>query len=267
MTDPETHYKPLVTVQLMCCETDFQYVPRAVKSIKSQDLPLDLIELQIVHDGPPGEEASEVLEEVADSLTPFHYAVVVWSDSASGYYTVPRNQAFPHTKGLYLTFMDADNEMKPPHLSGLLEALRGSKCDFAYTRRHYVFDEGVVNKTCASGPSALVPWTRESARRLESGPANNFVDTGDIMVARSVLFELADSMGSIWNSSCRKFGDWDLVCRMSQAGFTGLAVDQVTNIYHWTGKNISTERYLSDLVALPVELYERAKAEGKIVEN
>ena len=263
----ESRYKPLVTVQLMTCNGDYALAPRAIKSIAEQDLDPGLMELQIVYDGPPEEGASDVLEAATADL--LFTADFFCSDQATGYYTVPRNRALPMAHGIYINFMDADNEMAPSHLSGLLAALRQPHPEsgwpaFVYSRREYIKDEGLVNDRLPEGPSPLVNWTQKNVSRLMQAPQSNFVDTGDMLLPIGLLYELAERTGVVWNSECRRFGDWDLVKRMADCGFRGQAVDQVTNIYHWTGKNLQVTRTQeSEIRAVPIELFEKAVAEGK----
>jgi glycosyltransferase involved in cell wall biosynthesis len=115
------------------------------------------------------------------------------------------------------------------------------------------------------GPSPLVLWTQENLSRLVQSPQNNFVDTGDFIIGRSTLYELAERTGYVWHPDIRRFGDWELVKRMALVGFRGKAIDAMTHRYHWTGKNVSTNS-LSDFVAIPEDVYESMKAEGKILE-
>ncbi len=273
----ETRVKPLVTVQLMVCSGDVHLAPRAIRSVMAQDLPHDLVELQIVHDGPASEVAQEVLEEAAKDA---EFEVNFFAtEYASGYYTGPRNRALPYAKGLYLVFMDADNEMAPQHLSALLAAIRSPDPElgwvhFAYTRREYVLDEGAAPKVdgqaLPTGPSPLVPWEGTALQNLMQSPMANFVDTGDMIVARSTLYELAEVTGCVWNSELRRFGDWDLVMRMAGCGLTGRAVDQASNIYHWTGSNLQTTRradFQQPVIAVPLDLYEDAIERGDYKED
>ena len=269
--------RPLVTVQLMTHPGHAQWIKRAVDSLRNQDLPPHLFDLQIVHDGPfTTEEAleansEEAIEEACHEV-PFPVYVFATPDK-SGYYTYPRNQAIPHIQGYYIVHMDADNEFLPNHLSGLLEAMRTPDGDsglphFAYTRRHYsraplCTREDIPYDT----DSTKIEWTEFTKKQLCSSPQHNFIDTGDFMTTKSALYYLATKTGTIWNQDARRFGDWDLMARFAMINLRGRALDQVSHIYWWTGENVQLTRAVKDedkVIALPSDLYERFVAEGKI---
>ena len=259
---------PLVTVQLMSCSKDVHLVPRAIASVVAQDLdPID-IQLQVLFDGTPTPEEEKSIAEVC-SKVPF-MAELLYEGKASGYYCVARNKALLRVFGFYVAHMDADNEWTPTHLSGLLKAIRVPTEEgwphFVYSRRNYVSDVE-DGKERVSGPSALIQWNKETCGKLRLAPQNNFVDTGDFLIGRSALYELAARTGCVWNTDMRRFGDWDLVCRLAQAGIRGRAVNQITHLYHWTGDNLQTTRKLSQFVSIPEDIYTRMKREGKIVDN
>jgi hypothetical protein len=227
------------------------------------------MELQIVHDGPITEEEQPYFDEIAGCLP----IINVFEDpEKNGYYCCARNRAFPHAWGFYIAHMDADNEWRPNHLTGLLEAIRIPTDQgwphFVYSRREYVRDEG-ASENMPVGKSPLVPWTQESRIRLDIEPTNNFIDTGDFLIGKGTLVELAERTGIIWNSELRRFADWDIVNRLSKAGFRGKPVDQITHIYHWTGRNLQTTRPLQgqDTVMMPADQYEILKRTGAIVDG
>ena len=210
-----------------------------------------------------------VINDAFKEFKDFWRVMFVGGDEKNGYYCVARNRALPDLRGFYVAHMDADNEFAPNHLSGLLAAIRIPHPDqglphFVYSRREYIHDKG-ADENLPTGPSPLVPWTQENIQRLQASPQGNFVDTGDFLVGKSALYRLAEKTGYVWNSGVRRFGDWDLVARMANTGFKGMAVDQVTNLYHWTGSNLQTTRkHVSDIDFIPVKSYERLKREGLI---
>lgn len=231
-------------------------------------MPKDQLELQIVHDGPVDEAGELVLEElnkVIDIPT-----TLFATPEAYGYYCAPRNQATLHLKGYYVVHMDADNEWLPGHLSGLLQALRTPDGDlgyphFAYTRREYV--EDIPGCGPGTGPSPLVEWDKAAKKRLIQSPQGNFIDTGDFMVSRSVLYWIANQTGCIWNQDQRRFADWEIVCRgFVGCGLRGKAVDQVTHVYHWTGENIQLTRSAdgAQTIAIPEYIYQQYLNKGLI---
>lgn len=265
-----TDYAPLVTVALVAHSGDAEFLGRAAKSLRAQTLPPTLMETVLTFDGPLDEVSSSYVE---DAFKGCKFPVrVFWSDEKSGYYTLPRNRAFPMLRGHYVVHMDADNEFAPEHLWTLLDAIRNPGegdegwAHFAYTRRRYINDSISNGKlSLPDGPSPFVPWTAENVENLVKSPNNNFVDTGDFIIGRAVLYELAERTGYVWHPDLRRFADWELVKRLAVCGFRGKAVDAVTHIYYWTGKNVSTTS-LSDFVALPEHIYEQMKSKGEIKE-
>lgn len=272
---PEQNYSdsPLVTVNLACYSGDTELLPRAVASLMTQDLPHEQIQVLPIFDGDPTPEEEEAI--VATFVdTDFHSTFLIGTGRKTGYYCLGRNQAieYPYNFGHYQANLDADNEYAPNHLSGLLEAIRIPHPEdgwphFVYSRREYIFDEGITpGGDLPDKPSILVEWTEENAQRLLLGPKANFIDTGDFLIGKGALYELSERTGCIWNPNLRRFGDWDLVKRMFEAGLRGRAVDQITNYYHWTGRNLQTERSLSEFTAIPADMYEVMKQKGMIRE-
>jgi glycosyltransferase involved in cell wall biosynthesis len=257
---------PLVSIIICVYDGDAQFLKRAIDSLVRQTLPKEEMELLITYDGEPSQTGNNYLEDACKGV-PFPVRAI-YSRDKIGYYTIPRNRALPLARGLYIYNMDADNEAAPEHLELLLDAIRTPHeaegwPHFVYSRRFYIKDEG-VRTALPEGPSPLVEWEEKNINALVQGPRFNFVDTGDMLIPRSVLYELAERTGFVWNPEVRRFADWELVKRMAQCGFRGLAVDSLTNRYHWTGTNVSTSRAGEDFFAIPAELYERLKAEGKV---
>lgn len=256
---------PLVTVSLMAHEGDAKYLPRSVGSLKAQTLPPTEMEVIVTFDGEPSDQA---MAYITDAAAGAKFPVrLFYETEKSGYYTAPRNRTMPTLRGLYVVHMDADNEFLPEHLQTLLTAIRtpddeSGWAHFAYTRRRYVRDDD-AKVGLPEGPSPLREWNADNVAALRRGPLKNFVDTGDFIVGRSVLYELAERTGFVWNSELRRFGDWDLVKRMAECGFRGKAVNAITHTYHWHGGNVSTAN-MSEFVAIPQDIYERLKEEGKV---
>ncbi len=244
---------------------------RALDSIRAQELNPSLWHLVIVSDGElEAADAAELKELCADF--PVHVTDHQLK-AATGYYTVPTNAAITfQTRAPYLAFMDADNEIEPNHLSGLLRAMRTPGPDwlphFAYTRIKYVRDaDAPDDERKQEGESPLVPWTAQTAAMLTLGPRFNFIDSGSLMIARSALYWLAEATGQMWNPDVNRFGDWDIAARMASIGFRGRPVDQLSNVYHWHGNNLQGNRPPVGLEMISEELYEQLKAQGKLSER
>lgn len=267
---------PWITVMIACHDGDVALLPRAIESLCKQDLAKDQIHVLIAYDGPPSDEAVAILETLPPIATEtgFYggaFELAAWA-TKTGYYTAPRNRALQFAHGLYLSTMDADNEFAPAHLSGLLAAIRWPDPKdgwphFVYSRREYVKDEDCDRDKVPLGPSPFVEWNKDTASALVQGPMRNFVDTGDMLISIGALYHLSNMTGVVWDPNVRRFGDWDLVQRIARAGMRGRAVDQITNIYHWTGKNLQLTRHLSEVDIIPSSIYEKLKEQGFLRED
>lgn len=259
---------PLVSTVVVTHPGDWHLLPRALRSLNGQ-LPRGEHEVIVMNDGPEDEAFFGMESDIQAIAKDWDFSLeLVATKEHSGYYCVARNRSMELVRGHYIAHMDADNEFGEGHLRSLLFALRvphpaAGWPHFAYTRRTYVHDEGAED-TGFSGPSTLRTWSQENVHALLQGPGNNFIDTGDLMVPKSVLFYVAELTGFVWNTNCRRYGDYDLVTRLAGCGLRGLAVDRATNIYHWTGKNLQLTRQLSDIMVIPADVYDKLKAEGKM---
>jgi glycosyltransferase involved in cell wall biosynthesis len=258
---------PLVTVILRTHDAYVDFIERSLGSVYRQDLLPTLYEVIIAHDGEPSAEFVDKVDELGRQCPTA--ARMLWPERKYGYYAMSSNLATINAYGHYIAYLDADNEWKSNHLSTLLDALRTPDPEtgwphFAYTRREYIRDDGAP-ENLPTGPSMLVPWIPETISHLKQSPMNNFVDSSDFMVAKSVLYELAERTGKIWDESRRRFGDWDLVCRFAQCGFRGIALDQLSHIYHWHAGNIQHTRGDTDpVIPIPLEQFEGLRDAGLI---
>jgi len=247
---------PLVTAIIRTHEGDAPLcATRAIPSVLAQDLSADHLQIIVVSDGQLSAPLEALLATaLEDSRFP---AVLLSGDKKYGYYCAPSNFATIEARGHYIAYLDADNEWRSHHLSTLLDAIRtpiGNEGwpHFVYSRRTYVSDPGAPDGL-PDGDSPLVEWTGRSVDRLLRGPLYNFVDSSDFLISKSALYWLADKTGQMWNTNVRRFGDWELVARMAGIGFRARAVDTVSHIYHWTGKNLQLTRKpgSSDVVMQP----------------
>jgi hypothetical protein len=265
---------PLVTVLVVTHSGDCHLLGRALDSLCEQDMRLSEIEILIYFDGAPSDKDQKSLEPVLTDprLSSFYNCQIIYGEEKNGYYCVGRNRITPLAQGFYISNMDADNEFAPNHLSGLAQAMRVPQekgfPHFAYTRRKYIVDPGVEGAPTPDDlVSPLTPWVTETISHMMETPNNNFIDTGDFMVSKAALYRLADNTGCIWNSQCRRFADWDLICRFALSGFRGQPVDQITNLYHWTGVNVQMTSGKDDLVCMDSDVYAKMVEDGLIKED
>lgn len=228
---------PLVTAQVMACKADWHYLRRSLASVAAQTVEC---EVQVMFDGEPPEELERDLTD-----NPIVDCLLLGTEREYGYYTMPRNVGTMFVRSPYVAFLDADNEWEKDHLEKLLQAIRVPDPvqgwpAFVYSRIRYVRDEGAP-EDCPAGDGAHVPWEHYAGKLLE-GPMSNFVDSSSMLWSKGALYRLAELSGTMWNPQCRRFGDWDLVKRAYECGLRGRAVDNLSNVYHWTGKNVQLTR-------------------------
>ena len=87
--------------------------------------------------------------------------------------------------------------------------------------------------------------------RLATSPSLNYIDGGDALIARGAFWWVYEHCQMMWNEMFRRFGDWELFCRMANLDkLVGAvpprfkAVDFVVSIYWWHGKNLQITRPL-----------------------
>jgi len=231
------------------------------------------MEVWVIHDGPLGSfdeegefsaldpacaETAQVYEEYAEKFDAAgidFYATA--TDEHTGYYTYPRNVATENSRGSYIANLDDDNEWLPDALSSLLAAMEEGESwpDLVYGRRRYVLDEGCPDKfgemelAKLAGDSIFTPWDALAQVRIAGNkPMYNFIDSSDFLVSKGALYRLGLKMGHIWDETKRRFGDFYLVSDGLLAGeWKFKALDQVVQIYHLTGDNVSLTRPLTEL--------------------
>jgi len=244
-------------------------LPRALESLKAQVFD-NTWEIIVVNDGPASKEIVDIVRGFCDQEgtddgdlfvlndgTKIPFTFLDAGDEPSGYQCYPKNQGIYVSRGEFVCFLDYDNEFTPNHLQVLFDAIHEGKVwpDFAYGRRKYVIafkDEGEAEATVKlpegheitlnERESPYMEWNQENLQHLAQ-PMTNFIDTSDFMIARGALWRTSLATGMLWNESKRRFGDWEFIARMVFfAGIRGKAVDEVVQVYHWTGDNMQLTR-------------------------
>ena len=145
-----------------------------------------------------------------------------------------RNSGIAWTSEPYLFMLDADNRIKPPCLSRLIEALETSGAAFAYPQLH-VFGE-------TEGVGLADVW---DIRRLRAG---NYIDAmallrRDALVAAGGYATLANEYG--WE-------DYDLWCRLAELNHDGVFLPEILGEYRVQSSSMlraKTAKYLRPLTA------------------
>jgi hypothetical protein len=237
------------------------FVGRAFQSILNQDLPLSFLQIIISNDGPLGKEEEDFFQDLL-SNTPIP-AWLMGTEEASGYFCFPSNIHYPYASAPYVSYLDADNEYSPSHLSSLLTSIRQHHPvvgwpHFTYSRINYI-RAPEAKPNLPDGPGPFIPWTPSSIQKLLTHPLNNFIDSSSFLISRGSLQHLLLTTGRVWNQDKRRFGDWELFTRLIRAGARGIAVDNPSLVYHWHGRNIQTTRSVdsSSVIMVPGEVLDK----------
>jgi glycosyltransferase involved in cell wall biosynthesis len=245
---------------------------RALTSVAAQVFN-ETWELLLVVDGLPSQEIQDIVKKFTDAEGSDEGDLFILAngtkiplnffgagDEPSGYQCYPKNQGITLSKGEFICFLDHDNEFTPNHLQVLWDTIHEGNVwpDFAYGRRHYVIDFSEDEEVEIELPegqkiklqdreSPYVEWNQENIQMLGQ-PMTNFIDTSDFMISKGALWNTYLATGMMWNEGKRRFGDWELIARMVfYAGIRGKGVDEIVQIYHWTGDNMQLTRPLNEV--------------------
>ena len=179
---------------------------RAVDSIKNQTY--QDLEIIIVDD------ASSLSIPIIQGTT------YVRLDKNSGFHARPRNVGIKLARGKYIAYLDDDDEYLPKHIELLVNAIESGDYDFSYGRRQYCNEQGSIHQ------SALFTWQPDRA----CDPF--WLGTCDILHTKKII----EKVGG-WDESIRRYGDFDLGCRLGRFGARGIGVDEIiTNCYSDTNQ-------------------------------
>lgn len=129
----EAERKVKISVLMSVFNTEIELIKRAIDSVLSQDF--QDFELIIIDDGSQAEMHIQLLEYVEN----IQHEVIYIRHTNRGQ-SLSINRGIRNSKGEYITILDADDEMKPNHLSACLSEL-GAYDLMASTTETIVNDE------------------------------------------------------------------------------------------------------------------------------
>lgn len=129
----EAERKVKISVLMSVFNTEIELIKRAINSVLSQDF--QDFELIIIDDGSQAEMHIQLLEYVEN----IQHEVIYIRHTNRGQ-SLSINRGIRNSKGEYITILDADDEMKPNHLSACLSEL-GAYDLMASTTETIVNDE------------------------------------------------------------------------------------------------------------------------------
>jgi glycosyltransferase involved in cell wall biosynthesis len=147
-----------------------------------------------------------------------------------------RNSGIAWSSEPYLFMLDADNRLRPPALSRLLEALQCSGAAFAYSQLCWFGEEDGIGIADVWEPERLA--------------INNYIDAM-ALIRRDALLSvggyavLADDHG---------LEDYDLWCRFAELGLDGVFVPELICEYRVHAASMVRTRSIPNILALNAEL-------------
>jgi glycosyltransferase involved in cell wall biosynthesis len=141
--------------------------------------------------------------------------------------SMSRNSGIAHSVEPFLFMLDADNRIRPPALSRLLEGLRHSGVAFAYSQLCLFGEQEGIGRGDVWDPS-----------RLAEG---NYIDTMS-MLRREALLAVG---GYAALAEDGQVEDYDLWCRFAERGLRGVFLPELLCEYrvHGSSRSYTTQDY------------------------
>lgn len=185
-------------------------IGEALASIVKQDFqPLSVIVVDDCSGDDGAQTAAGFLEQ---QQARFIEARVIRHDRNQGP-SMARNSGIAWSREPYLFMLDADNRLRPPALSRLMEALQHSRAAFAYSQLRLFGEEDGIGIADVWQPAQLALGNYIDAMALIR--RERLLETGGYAV-------LAEDVS--WE-------DYDLWCRFAELGYEGVFVPELLSEY------------------------------------
>jgi len=183
-----------------------QTVTEALESVVQQDLAT--LAVIVIDDRSTDDGGQRAVEYLQDHRSRFARARLVRHDRNLGL-AMSRNSGIIQSCEPYLFMLDADNRLRPPALSRLLDALRHSSADFAYSQLRFFGD--------VEGIGIADVW---EPQRLVTG---NYIDAMALIRREALL-----AAGGYASMAVEQgWEDYDLWCRFAELGFEGVFLPEL----------------------------------------
>lgn len=232
--------RPLVSVVIPAYGAS-RTLPETLESVRATAAEPDApaLEIIVVDDASPQPDA-EVAAEWAEQHTGL--SVTILAHGRNRGLSASRNAGIERAAGEFVLTLDADDLLRPYGLARLLRALQADPdAAFAY---------GILERFDLTGPTGLVglhPWAPERMRTGNYIPAL-------ALLRRDVLTELGGYAEMPWG-----YEDWDLWCRVAEAGRHGTWVPEIVASYRTRPDSMSAGLHLSHVGPL-ADMLERHPA-------
>jgi glycosyltransferase involved in cell wall biosynthesis len=184
-----------------------RYIIECLMSIVTQEI--DFLSLIVVDDCSTdggGEAAIKFLEKSGNR---FSAARVVRHRRNQGL-AMTRNSGIVWSAEPFLFMLDADNRIRPPALSRLLEALLSSQAEFAYSQLYLFGRQNEIGNADV--------WNPERFRSI-----GNYID-GTALIRREALLSVGGYRASAVEEG---WEDFDLWCRFAELGYQGTYLPEI----------------------------------------
>jgi glycosyltransferase involved in cell wall biosynthesis len=197
------------------------FIGECLGSVLSQDLqPLSIVVIDDYSSDGGGDIAIELLDQNAGRFRSIRVVRHLHNQGLA----MSRNSGIVWSDEPYLFMLDADNRIRRPALSRLLDAVKNARADFAYSQMQLCGDE--------EGVGIADIW---EPQRLALG---NYIDAmalvrRDALLAAGGYAEMAEDPG--WE-------DYDLWCRFAGLGFQGVFLPELLCEYRLHGSSMLRSR-------------------------
>jgi GT2 family glycosyltransferase len=223
-------------------------ITEALGSVVKQDLPA--LAVIVVDDCSTDDGGQRAVDFLKCHPARFSRAQVVRHHCNQGL-AMSRNSGIVHSTEPYLFMLDADNRLRPPALSRLLDALNFSGADFAYSQLRMFGDEEGIGDGDVWEPSRLA--------------IGNYIDAMALLRRAALLAAggYADMAGDPgWE-------DYDLWCRFAGLGFHGVFLPELLCEYRVhsssmlrTRTNFKSKALSAEMALRHPTLFARSRADA-----
>ncbi len=208
-------------------------ITAALGSVVKQDLAA--LAVIVVDDSSTDDSGQRAVDFLQCHPARFSRAQVVRHHRNQGL-AMSRNSGIAHSTEPYLFMLDADNRLRRPALSRLLDALDHSGADFAYSQLRLFGDE--------EGIGSADIW---EPQRLRAG---NYIDAMALIRREALLAAGGFSSMAVEEG----WEDYDLWCRFAELGFEGVFLPELLCEYRVHGTSMLRSRTNNHYMALDMEM-------------
>ena len=208
-------------------------ITEALESVVKQDLPA--LAVIVVDDSSTDDSGQRAVDFLERHPARFSRAQVVRHHCNQGL-AMSRNSGIVHSTAPFIFMLDADNRVRRPALSRLLDALHHSGADFAYSQlRRFGDEEGIGNADI---------WQPKRLRTM------NYIDAMALIRREALLAVRGYSSSAVEQG----WEDYDLWCNFAELGFEGVFLPELLCEYRVHSTSMLRNRTNDHHTALKLEM-------------